>query len=924
MAQSGGGRELAGDAPAGRPGRHLRIGAGSGERAAIAPVPDAKVWPILPGARRSLPAPLAGFVGREREVLAIVQLLREARLVTLTGAGGIGKTRLAQRVAAEVLPDFEDGVCWIDLVDLTDPELILTVIAQVLGVRGDSARPLHEMLPDLLGARQLFLVVDNCEHLLSGSASVIDTLLRAAPALSVLATSRQVLGLTGERNWPVPPLSLPEPEAGAAVGGSATPSGEVDRLLRSEAGRLFVQRAQAVRPSLELSEQSAASVAEICRRLDGIPLALELAAARLNVLSADQILARLDDRFGLLTGGARTAEPRHRTLAALLDWSHDLLGEDERRLFRRLAVFVGGWSLEAAERVCDEQPVAGSANDETGEQSASTASRLLPTRPLDLLAGLVDKSLVLAEEQGPPERRTVRYRMLETIREYALGQLVASGELAAMETRHGAFFLDLAERAEPELRGPERRIWLDQLERERENLRASERRASTLGDAETMLRLGAALWRFWQHANAADARAHLEAILPLAASMQPSPSRARALLGAGVLARLLGDFPAAQALVEESLAAARQLDDRWGIAAALYELGRLAGFQGRYADARGLLEESLTLFRELGLEPWIAATLNRLGYLAFTVGDLPAAREILEESFAIARCTSDRPVVAEVLVNRGLCAHFGGSLDVARTSYEEALAIYQRLADRQEVAMAIHLLGHVVAMQGDAGAARRLYSEGLMTAREAGNRRRLALVIWTVATLAATEGEPERAVRLEAAAQAAVAMIGTAVALPMRDLWRSQVAPARRALGERRVAELEIEGQAMALEAAVEETLTWLASPPGALPHACRTESRSGATRARPTSDEQSQAGGGRPRPVGGRPEREVLTGREREVAALIASGLSNRQIAERLVITGRTAGNHVQNILAKLGFRGRAQVAAWAVENGLGSPYEG
>lgn len=910
-----------GDAFAGRQRGPLRIGAEPGERAPLAPVPDAKVWPILRGAHRSLPAPLAGFVGREAEVLAIVHLLRSARLVTLTGVGGIGKTRLAQRVAVEVSPDFEDGVCWIDLVDLIDPDLILAVIAQALGVRGDSTRPLHETLPDLLGARQLLLIVDNCEHLISGSAVAIEALLRGAPGLKVLATSRQVLGVTGEAIWPVPPLSLPAPPADAvAGGGSAGPGGEIDRLLASEAGRLFVQRGQAVRPSLTLTEQSAASVAEICCRLDGIPLALELAAARLNVLSANQILARLSDRFGLLTGGARTAEPRHRTLAALLDWSHDLLDEDEQRLFRRLAVFVGGWSIEAAERVCSGQPVA-SASAGNGEQPPSVVARLLPTRPLDLLAGLVDKSLVLAEEQGPPEHRTVRYRMLETVREYAWDQLVGSGELEAIGTRHTAFFLALAERAEPELRGPERKAWLDQLGRERENLRAAERRASARGDAETLLRLGAALGRFWQNASAADAREHLEAILAHAASLPPSPSRVRALQGAGVLARLLGDYAASQALAEESLSAARHLDDRAGEAAALRDLGRLAGFQGRYPDARALLEESLRIFRQLGNQSSIAATLNRLGYLTFAEAELPSARVLLEESLAVARLTSDRPLVAEVLVNLGLCAHFGGDLDAARSRYEESLAIYLALAERQEVAMAFHLLGHVVAMQSDTVAARRLYAEGLLTAHEAGNPRRLALVVWTVATLAAAEGEPERAVRLESAARAAFATMGVAAPGPMRDLWTAQLAPARLALGEQRAAQIEIEGQALALELAVEEVLSWLTLSLAGGTDGAPGRQRSGAGEGPPTAPGHGQADG-RPRPAGRGPGREVLTVREGEVAALIAGGLSNRQIAERLVITERTAANHVQNILAKLSFRSRAQIAAWAVENGLGTAH--
>jgi predicted ATPase/DNA-binding CsgD family transcriptional regulator len=855
--------------------------------------------------RRSLPSPLTDFVGREREIVALVGLLREARLVTLTGAGGIGKTRLARQVAAAVASELTDGVCWVDLAPLTDPDLICSTVAVALGIREDSARSLQEHLTAWLGPRNLVLILDNCEHLLGGCAALIETLLRAAPELRILVTSRQVIGLIGEVSWPVPPLSLPDSmpwttdsislTSGSSPTGGAPYECAVERLLRSEAGRLFVQRARAVRPSFELTERNAATVAELCRRLDGIPLALELAAARLNALTAEQIVARLGSRFGLLTGGGVTALPRHRTLAALVDWSHDLLSPEEQILFRRLSVFAGGWTLEAVEAVCE-----GGASDLTEPARLTTHNSLL-----DLLAGLVDKSLVLAEEQGSPGCRAVRYRMLETIREYSSERLAASGEVEEVEARHAAYFVDLAERAEPKLRGSERELWLERLDRDRENLRSMERRAAARGDTETVLRLGAALWRFWEQASAAEAREHVEAILDLAAYAPPSKSRVRALLGAGVLARRLGDYPAARALAEEGLEVARQLDYEWRAGVALYDLGRLACFEGRYAEARSLLEASLAIYQSLGYRPRIAATLNRLGYLAFSEGDLTRARALLEQSLAIARPAPDAILICEILFNLGLTAHFGGDLDTARQFYQECRAIFTELSDRPALAKALHALGHAATMQDDLRAARMLYFDGLRVAREVGDRRRLALIVWAVATLAAAERDPERAVRLEAAARTAIERIGAVLPRPMKTLWDAQVTPSRRALGLRGVALAEAAGRAMTLEAVVEEELVWLA----ATASAAQTDGPPEDNADRPSDHESARAGVRARSATGG-----TLTVREREVAALIARGLSNHQIADRLVISERTVANHVHSILGGLDFRNRAQVAAWVV----------
>lgn len=856
--------------------------------------------------RRPLPTPLTELVGRERELAAIAALLRDTRLVTLTGAGGIGKTRLAQRVAGEVAPRLGDGTCWVDLAALTEPRLVPSAVARSLGVRQGQVRPLRDALSDFLRRRHLLLVMDNCEHLLDDCAVLIEALLQSAPDLRVLATSREVLGLPGETTWVVPPLSLPDVGSGTSGRDGHSRVGAVESVFQSEAGQLFLQRARAVRSSFELTDQNAGAIAAICHRLDGIPLALELAAARLNVLSAEQILARLGDRLGLLTSGARSSLPRHRTLAALLDWSHDLLSQDEQVLFRRLAVFVGGWTCEAAGAVCGE-----STPDEGHGPSAALndPARMPPLSLLDVLAGLVDKSLILVEEQGPPMDRAVRYRMLETIREYASERLAASGETDAVEARHAAYFIDLAERAEPKLRRPERETWLSRLDHDRENLRVAERRAAARGDSESVLRLGAFLWRFWEQADAAEAREHVEAILALAASAPPSQARVKALLGAGVLARRLGDYPAARALAEEGLAAARLLDYEWRVGIALYDLGRLAYFEGRYAEARRLLDDSLAIYQEHGYKPRIAATLNRLGYLAFSEGDLARARALLDRSLAVARLTPDAILVGATLFNLGLTAHFGGDLDAAQRRYQESRAIFMEIEDRPELAMVLNLLGHAATMQGRFDAARSLYCESLLIAREIGNRRRQALVVWAVATLAAAQREPERAVRLESVARTTLEAMGAVVPRPMQVLWDEQLAPARRALGARGLAAADAAGRATTLESVVE----------GLLP---RLSARTDEPRIDETSriimdhvpDQRRCQASGRAWSANG----SVLTVREREVTGLIARGLSNQQIARHLVISERTVANHIHSILGKLGFRGRAQVVAWAVEGGF------
>jgi predicted ATPase/DNA-binding NarL/FixJ family response regulator len=873
--------------------------------------------------RHNLPHPIASFIGREQEIVEATRLLATTRLLTLTGAGGVGKTRLSHEIAAGLVDPsaaqhsgtpasplgpggapsadsdqaYPDGVWLVELAALDDATLVPQAVANVLGVREEPDRPLTATLADALRAERLLLVLDNCEHLVEACAALAEGLLRSCPGLRILATSRQALGVTGETTLRVPSLSLPtvddgpstmdrpEPGAGRPACPKPVEGSTVDHLLEAEAARLFVERARAVQPTFVLTEGNAAAVAEVCRRLDGIPLAIELAAARVAVLSPAQLAARLGDRFRLLTGGSRMTLPRYRTLRALVDWSHDLLDERERALFRRLAVFAGGWTLEAAEAI------AGLRTEGTANSVLSTQSREAHVfSVLDVLAGLVDKSLILAEERVGE----VRYRFLETLREYATEKLHEAGEEATLRERHCDWFVALAERAEPELSGPHQEAWLDRLDHDRENLRAARRWAEARGDAETVVRLGAALWQFWwARADAAEAREWVDATLPLARSAAPVPARARALHGAGALAMRLGDHAASRTLLEEATSVARRLGDRRTLAHVLGSLGRLEFFRGRYAESRTVLDECLAISRAVDDRGALIRALSRRGFVEYIEGRQESARALFGEGLALAREAGDHAEVGELLNNLGNAHHVEGDLDRAIGMYREALTVWRKVGDGNGLAWALNDLGHALALRGEPEAARDALREALTLARRMGNRRRLAFTLGAAAMLAAATGQAERAVRLGAAAEAAVDAIGAVQARAMRELWAARVGSARRALGERAAAPAGGAGRALTLEQAVDEALAWLGEPessahPGERP--------------------------GREDPSGG----AGLSPRELEVAALVARGLSNRQIADELVITSGTANNHVKHILAKLGLESRVQIAAWAIERGL------
>ena len=781
-----------------------------------------------------LPRQLTSFVGREAEVAEVARLLQDAPLVTLTGVGGVGKTRLAQEAASRMAGAWPDGVCFVDLAPLSDPGLVPHAVAAALDIREAPGRPLLATLSDALGPRRLLLVLDNCEHLVEACAGLAGALLRACPDLRVLATSREALRVAGEVPYRVPSLAVPATDGPLPV----------EALTRSDAVRLFAARAAVVHPGFTVTAGNGPAVTAVCRRLDGIPLALELAAAWARTLSVEQIAGRLDDRFRLLVGGPRAGLARHQTLRAAVDWSYDLVTAPERALFARLAVFAGGFTLEAAEAVGADDP----------PETPAAGRAIAAPEVLERLTRLVDTSLVQVDGQTAG---AARYRLLETLRQYAGERLAASGEAAAAQRRHAAHYLALAEQAAPELEGPRQRAWLDRLEAEQDNLRQALRWSQAEGESaeprEAGLRLAAALGRFWSsRGHQREGRDWAEAALRLPGAAGRTAARAEALRVAGSLAWALGDGAAARAravasvalwrelgngrglgralvplglalldvdraaarpVLEEAVAVARAAGDRRGLAGALRILGTLEG-RGPGGGGTGgrpsPLEESVALWRELGDPQGLGEALAGLGGRVFRQGDYLAARALFEEALAIRREAGDTRSVAVDLIDLAIVARGRGDLREAAARAEEGRALAQTVGATPLVAEALAHLGHVALAGGDGARAAALLGESLRLVGAHGleaDTWRLARILAGLAGVAAAGGQPERAVRLGAAAAALAAAAGWPLYAPDQAALDGAQARARPAVDPKAQAVAWDEGQALTPEQAVNEGL---------------------------------------------------------------------------------------------------------------------
>lgn len=864
----------------------------------------------------NVPVPLTPLIGREREVAAICDLLQEARvrLVTLIGPGGVGKTHLGLQVALDLLNDFDDGVCFVPLASITDSTFVVATISHELGLKEVDDQPLLELLKAYLRSRHLLLLLDNFEQVVV-SAPLIADLLAACPHLKVLVTSRAILHIRGEHQFPVRPLELPDLKRAE--------KGET--LAQYPAVALFLQRAQEASPEFQFTDSIVQTIARICVQLDGLPLAIELAAARLKLLTPQLLLERLEHPLALLTSGAQDAPARQQTLRATLEWSYRLLHAREQRLFRRLAVFASGATLQAIEAICN------AFDDRQGAEQV-----------LDDVASLINKSLLQRIDHEGSEPRIT---MLETIREYALECLLADGEAETAHQAHALYYLRVAEDAAQQIRGPQQAQWLQRIEREHDNLRAAlrwllqERQSTgetTEGHIETALRLCQALIGFWQiHGHYSEGRNILEHVLSVSEGLK-TPLRAQALNDAAMLVNIQGDTARASVLAEESLALYRELEDQEGIALALYQLGHvawltgdfvraaslleesldiskalgdtisvayayfslagLANIRGQYSKGIALFEEALALFRQEGNKRGIALALLQLAELLFvSQGDATRIHPFLEEGLALCQEIGDKDGVALYDYYSAQVALNQGDVATARLLMEESLALYRNMGDRQRIARSLLGLAKLEARQGNYAAAQALYEESLNLSR-VGHALNIISALEGLAQTVAAQGTATDlrahvlwAARLWGAAESLRAKLDVPLPPVERSEYERIIDAARRYLGQVDFSSAWAEGRNLSPE----QVLSHSDSPAGR-----------GKTAGGKISTSLASHGG--------------LTPREIEVLRLLAQGLTDAQIAENLVITRRTVNWYLTSIYSKIHVSSRAAATRYALEHHL------
>jgi non-specific serine/threonine protein kinase len=819
-----------------------------------------------PALRHNLPSQATSFVGRAGELAELRSLVSGgSRMVTITGPGGIGKSRLALQVAAEALDGAGDGVWLAELAPVADPELVARTVAAVLGVREEPGRPALDTLVETVGDRHLLVVLDNAEHVLGAAAKLADAIVRSCPRACLLVTSREPLGVGGEHVFRVP--SLPVPPADLAA---------PDKLAAFESVQLFAEHAAMHRQGFALDEANAAAVAAICVRLDGIPLALELAAARLGSLSVSEISSRLDQRFRLLTGGSRTALPRHQTLRALIDWSYDLLSSEERVALDRLSVFAGGWTLEAAEAVT---AVGGTADWQV----------------LDLLAALVDKSLVQAEDF----HGSTRYRLLETVRQYAAERLAQrpGSELGETRAAHRDHYLTLVETAAPQLRGWDAAVWLDRLEVEFDNIRAA--LAFSVTDphgAEPGLRLAAGLRAFvFSRGHSGEVLEALGALLGRPDARQPTRYLARALITNCKLLTHFDRSPNIPSMAEEAITIARGLADDALAADALAALNWFSFLQGDLSAALARADEAVALARAAGNPTQLVVALGHRAVFKAETGDLDASIADYQEVLSLARASGDNYTLVVTLVNLGVDQIVAGEFPAALAYLQDAIKVadahgYQHLSAAAEMN-----LGFAYLMNGDAASARRLLVGVLDRARATSEMTWAHSALLGLALAAGADGDPAVAATLHGAADHQYEEAGQAFDAKESKMRASDHVRLRAALGDAAFEAACARGRALGQADAIALAMGTAQPDPGVAPAAA-------VPAAGHTADSSSCP----------------LSDREREIVALLAGGASDTQIARHLYLSVNTVRSHLERIRDKTGARRRTDLVRYAIQAGI------